>query len=372
VPLRHAKGARKVCSTCRAIYRRSFARCPNDGAPLAPMSRDLIVGATVAGRYVVEECVGEGAMGRVYRARHIHLSRYFALKILFGDLIADSKMRMRFAYEAEAASQMSHPNVVSVFDFGRTDEGLLYLAMEYVQGECLADLLDREAPLGERRAIALARQLCSGLAHAHDHSLVHRDLKPDNVLVVASGALEIPRMLDFGLAISTDEDQRDFRFTTAGLVIGTPAYMSPEQVTERPVDQRSDLFSLGVLMFVMLCGRAPFDGRSIEVAALNAIASPPRLAERNPAVTVCGALEEVVFRLLEKDPADRFQSAREVDAALAAVAAALDDEDGRVTTELRAVPAPPGRGDPLGGQDSGVYESLEILRAGELVLLEAG
>ncbi len=166
------------------MYRSGFERCPTDGTELEVFDEDPIVGATLAGQYVIDHCVGEGAMGRVYQAHHARLQRRkFAVKILLGDLAADPTMRQRFAQEAEAASRLQHPNVVSVLDFGKTDAGLLYLVMEFVEGDTLADRIDR-GPVPERDTIKIAKQLCLGLTHAHDQGLVHRDFKPDNVALV--------------------------------------------------------------------------------------------------------------------------------------------------------------------------------------------
>src|SRR5262245_49177488 len=194
------------CPVCLAEFRTGYDCCPADGAELAPAVGDPLIGAELAGRYVIEELVGEGSMGLIYRAHHVNLPRRFAVKILFGDLIADPRMRIRFAQEAALASRLSHPNVVSVVDFGRSVSGLLYMVMDYVEGEPLSDLIAREAPLEPLFAVRIARQLARGLGHAHKHGLVHRDFKPGNVLLERhEDDLLVPRILDFGLAISTHE-----------------------------------------------------------------------------------------------------------------------------------------------------------------------
>lgn len=278
-----------------------------------------MLGSTVAGKYDVEALVGEGSMGRVYRARHAYLSRRFALKVLYADLTADPTMRMRFAQEAEAASRLHHPQVISVVDFGRTATGLLYMAMDYAEGPSLAEVVEQRGPLGDTRTLGILQQLAEGLAHAHDQGLVHRDLKPDNVVLARQGEGETALILDFGLAISVDEQQPSPRLTARGLVIGTPAYMAPEQIRQQPVDHRADLFALGMLTYVMLAGAPPFDGNSIATAASIASQPIPRVSERNPAVQVSPALENLLLRLLEKHPGDRPGSAAEVLDALAAV-----------------------------------------------------
>src|SRR4029079_14331130 len=198
------------------------------------------------------------------------------IKVLFGDHASDTRMRLRFAQEASAACRLNHPNVVSVVDFGKSDRGLLYLVMDYVEGETLSQLIEREAPLPERRAVELARQLCEGLAHAHANDIVHRDFKPDNVVLEPrEGGSPAPRILDFGLAITSNDDTFDGRLTQHGWVVGTPAYLSPEQARDEEVDQRADLYALGVVMYEMLAGVTPFEGAAMEVAHRNMLEPVP-------------------------------------------------------------------------------------------------
>ncbi len=315
----------RCCTQCRAIYRADFARCPTDGALLELRTDDPLIGVTVGEHYVIDGLVGEGGMGRVYRAHHTRLNRRnFAIKILLGDLAATIATRMRFAQEADAASRLDHPNVVPVVDFGKTHTGLMFLAMELVTGRTLGSLIEQEAPLAPDRVIALARQMCSGLAHAHSRELVHRDFKPDNVMVVETEGGEVPRILDFGLAITPDEEQ-SARLTTVGIALGTPTYASPEQTHGDNVDARADLFALGVTMYEMLCGKTPHDGTAVEVIRLNARAAPPPLASKAN-VVVPAALEALVFRLLARKPEDRFDSATAVIAALDALATTVEPD----------------------------------------------
>ena len=310
-------GARLRCPTCLVPFRSTFTRCPRDGSNLVWRVDDPLIGTTFADRYVIEALVGEGAMGLVYRAHHARLSRLFALKLMFGDVAAEAAMRMRFAQEADAASRFCHPNVVSVVDFGRTERGILYLAMDYVDGETLASLIRRQGPLDENRVVSLTRQLARGLGHAHHAGLVHRDFKPANVAIaIGDDGGELARVLDFGLAISEREGDRIGRLTEHGLVVGTPIYIAPEQARDQPVDHRADLFALGVVMYEMLTGKTPFEGSGAEIARANVQQKPPALSARNPQVRVSPELEAIVFKLLEKRAADRYQSAEELIAAL--------------------------------------------------------
>ena len=299
----------RCCTACRAIYRADYRCCPTDGSTLVVADSDPLIGTTIAEHYAIDALLGEGAMGRVYRAHHARLRhKHYAIKVLIGDLAASAEMRMRFAQEAESASKLDHPNVVGVSDFGRTDEGLLYLVMELVEGPTLTNLGQLDPP----RAIQLARQLCEGLAHAHARGLVHRDFKPDNILVVQIDGFELPRIADFGIAISVSDDSA--RLTSSG-VMCTPAYAAPEQVTGGVVDHRVDLYALGATMYEMLAGKPAFDGDARRVFARKAAGELPPLAELPP------RLAAVIARLLARNPDDRFASAQEVIAALDAPAA---------------------------------------------------
>src|SRR5690606_13735218 len=219
------------CPACMAVLRTAYACCPLDGAPLKPGVDEPHLCATNADRYDLEELIGEDALRLGSHPRHVLLPRSFANKVLFGDLAADPIMRLPFAQEAAAASQLAHPNVVSVVDFGKSERGLLHLVMDFVEGEQLSELIAREAPLSPQRVAELGRALATGLAHAHGHGLVHRDFKPDNVVLEPRDDVGlVPRILDFGLAISArGGDEFAGRLTQDGIVVGTPIYISPEQ-----------------------------------------------------------------------------------------------------------------------------------------------
>jgi serine/threonine-protein kinase len=322
--------------TCGAVYRAEFPHCVNDGAELVVMERDPLVGATI-GFYVVDALLGEGGMGRVYRVHHARLpQKRFALKVLLGDFAATPPMRKRFAKEAQSASLLSHPNVVAVSDFGVTDAGLAYLAMDLVEGTPLSQLIGHQ-PMAPERVIHLARQLCMGLAHAHDLGLIHRDLKPANIIIVDGPSGEVPRIADFGLAITNDEN--DMRLTTSGVVMGTPAYIAPEQCTASAVDHRADLYALGATLFEALTGGIlPFDGDPAMVVGLKVTTAAPKLAMRAPHVRVPPALAAIVSRLLARRPKDRFADARVVAAALEQAVRTPDDAS--IAGEQELAPGP--------------------------------
>jgi serine/threonine-protein kinase len=303
-----ARTVLRSCAKCGAVYRSDLAHCPIDGGVLAVSAHDPLIGRVVGEHYRIEELVGEGAMGRVYRARHTVLAhKKFAVKVLLGDLAVSQASRMRFAREAEATSRLDHRNIVGIHDFGRSATGLLYITMDLVEGETLGQIM-RRGPMSPARVLRLTRQLCRGLAHAHARGVIHRDLKPDNILVTSPGtAHETARISDFGLAITRDDDAR---LTTTG-VICTPLYAAPEQLMGKALDARTDLYALGATMFEMLTGGIPvFEGDVQEITARK-LSSRPRsplvLAPATPR-----GLARVIERMLDPRPARRPASALEV------------------------------------------------------------
>ena len=273
-----------------------------------------MVGETIAGRFELEELVGTGGMSSVYRARDALLERRVALKILHDYHGADEETIERFRREARAAAQLSHPNIVTVIDRGE-DEGRQYIVFEYVEGETLKDVIERTGPLPVRRALELAIETGEGLAFAHRHGLVHRDVKPQNVLLNGDGAAKVT---DFGIARSLDVEHG---VTQTGAVLGTSEYIAPEQASGRPVSPQTDVYSLGVVLYELLTGEVPFPGENFVAVAMRHVHEPPpSVLERRPdtPLRVAAAVE----RALEKDPADRFASMDELVAELRSCLAA--------------------------------------------------
>ena len=261
-----------------------------------------LVGQVIASRYRIEEVLGSGAMGVVYRAQHVKLARQFAIKMLHPSLLTNAKLRRRFEREAELAATLRHPNVVGVVDVGETSHGLLYIVMEYADGQPLSAMIG-ESPLPARRVIEFARHLCDGLQHAHEAGLIHRDFKPDNVIVETDrSGVERLRIVDFGIALLRDDapNQRE-RLTTAGVVLGTPHYMAPEHAIGEAVDHRIDLFALGVICFEMLSGKMPFDGDGVDVARANLMFDTPAMGVRVPFLDVDPLLEALTRRLMSRN-----------------------------------------------------------------------
>ena len=307
-------------------------RCPQDGHALvtsnelADADGDPFLGTTVAGRFVIVGKLGAGSMGTVYRARQEAMGRSVAIKILRSDRAFDAQAKARFTREARAMSLLTSPHTVTVFDFGEipTREsslevgsgGSLYLAMEMLEGESLGNRLKRLRRLRVDEALRVAQHTLMSLAEAHDKGVIHRDLKPDNLFLVKpyGGAVEeVCKVLDFGIAkvVSDTTGGVDALETQAGTVFGTPRYMSPEQAQAKPLDARSDLYSLGVILYQMLVGRAPFvDDDAVVVMArhIKSVAVPP--CEAAPEAGIPQAISDVVMRVLAKDPSDRPANAK--------------------------------------------------------------
>jgi serine/threonine-protein kinase len=272
-------------------------------ADVAEPHPDALIGQVLANRYLIESRLGEGAMGAVYKAKHVKVGRAFAVKVLHKHLLEDPKLVKRFEREAELAGRLRHPNVIGVVDVGDLPDGTRYMVMEFAAGPDLATVMS-EAPMPAPRIVHLTRQLLEGLYHAHEQGLIHRDFKPENVIIErdAHGA-EVPRIVDFGIAIlreGGDSTEGPGRLTTNGLVLGTPHFMAPEQAIADPIDHRIDLFALGIILYEMLSGRLPFDGSGAEVARANLLLEPPPIRERVPLLEVDPLLEAYARRLMAK------------------------------------------------------------------------
>jgi len=277
-----------------------------DRAPEPPK----LVGTLVLGRYVVEAELGSGAMGTVYRAKHATQHRPVALKVMHEHLMHEPKLIERFQREAQIASRLSHPNVAAVLEIGETEDGKQVMVLELVEGRSLNDLM--EGPLARDRILRFVRQLLLGLDHAHFAGLVHRDLKPDNVIVEqGDDGIEVARIVDFGIATLAQTDETLDRLTGTGMIVGTPLYMAPEQARAEPVDQRTDLYALGIMLYEMLSGTSPFEGTAMEVAVAKMDKDPPPLSVRAPDVVIDRVLAAYLDKLIARLPAKRFSSAAE-------------------------------------------------------------
>lgn len=290
------------CPRCKTRLRGKIARCPFDGEVLNTLE-DPLLGRTIAGRYIIEERLGTGGMGSVYRGRHQVIDRNVALKFLHARFSHDPKQRKRFLGEARAANQINHEHVIDVTDFGETQDGLVYLVMEYLQGRPLSSEIEGR-PMAPHRALRITQQLAMGLGRAHELDVVHRDVKPANVYLL-SGRREpdFVKLLDFGIA----HFERDLRITDRGAIVGTPEYMSPEQLHNGEVGPSSDLYAVGCLCYEMLTGSPPFTGATSAVLLKQISHAPRPPRELVPSLPV--AVNEVVLKLLGKDPGQRHRDA---------------------------------------------------------------
>ena len=299
----------KYCPRCSKRYPESVDVCPDDRSNLVPVARKDLVGDVIDGRYAILGRVGEGGMGVVYRAEHLMLKRVLAVKVLRKGISQDEQMVKRFMTEARAIASLDSRHTVTVHDFGVTDDGLLYYTMEMLEGRVLSRIFKDEAPLEPARAVKLIRQACESLKEAHAHSILHRDIKADNLFVCEKDGEEIIKVLDFGIAKLLNVGPAE-SITLTGMIIGTPNYLSPEQAMGGQLTPASDLYSLAVVLFEMLSGKPPFC-RDTPTGMVRAHVSerPPALCEANPDVSVPPSVERFLARALQKDPANRFVSA---------------------------------------------------------------
>ncbi len=305
---------------------------------MSPAPAPELVGALLDGRYQVEALLGHGGMGAVYRAWHVHMEQRVAIKVLRPHLNGDPVAARRFAREARGTYQLDSEHAVKVIDFGATDAGLIYMVMEYLDGRTVADEVDVDGPMAPPRALSIAAQVCDALGAAHRLGFVHRDIKPDNIMLVRRGAdPDVAKVLDFGLAKLIEGSGGNI-FSVAALtqndmVFGTPEYMAPEQAMGNALDGRADLYAIGATLFEMLTGRPPFVETSpMRLLAHHVKTTPPMLREALPELDA-PVLEEIVRRCLAKDPAARPATAEALAAELRAVAVVAS------TPVRRAVPA---------------------------------
>lgn len=322
--------AARPCPQCRGACLLSHQYCPHCGFPVAEtgaVEEDRFVGTTLPGGHHILDLISVGGMGRVYRAEQSVLGRTVAVKIVHPHLMADENSVLRFLNEARAASQLNHPNSVSVFDFGRTDAGQPYLVMEFLRGKDLAQVAYEEGPLPFSRIVDVLRQVLAALGEAHDLGIVHRDLKPENIILqpLRRGG-DFVKVVDFGLA-KLRADPKTTSLTSPGIVCGTPDYMAPEQGRGDVIDGRSDLYSVGVILFQLLTGRLPFEAETpTQVVMMHMSIPAPDPRQVCPKRQIPGTLAEVVKTALAKGPSQRYQDAHELAEALQAALEAIKGE----------------------------------------------
>ncbi len=332
----------RVCGHLVAAARLG-TRCPNDGAVLV-LSRDLdarpddqLLGRVIGGKFPIVGMLGEGGFGAVYRAVQEPVGRQVALKVIRGGDAADPEIRARFFREAKVVASLSHPAVVTLHDYGEEPDGLLYIAFELVAGRPLSEIVRSGGPMQPARAVSLVTQILSALTEAHNLGLLHRDLKPDN-LMVTQGSLgeEKVRLLDFGLSKRfAAAENGDSVATRQGIIMGTPRYMSPEQASGQSVDGRSDLYAMGVLLYELLSGRPPFVHTSPLDLLMAHIGEP--VPPLSASLNLPPALTQVVMKSLGKRPDQRFQTAADFSRELRA---AVGEPSGGFASPLVSQSAP--------------------------------
>jgi serine/threonine-protein kinase len=296
------------------------------GSP--PEGGSAAEGALISERYRLDECLGQGAMGSVYLAEHVLMRKKVAVKLLRPEVVGQGEVVERFRREAQAAAHIDHPNICTATDFGEMDEGF-FLVMEYLEGDTLDVALVEDDRFDVERALHIVALMCDALEVAHDAGIVHRDLKPENVMLIErDGDPNFPKIMDFGVArvrIGDEDDGESARLTRAGMVYGTPHYMSPEQAAGAEIDKRADIYSLGVMLFEMLTGSLPFfDTNPAKIMAMHMTEDPPSMRRKAPDAGIPRSLDRLVQQMLAKEPEDRPSSALEVRDKLEEIAESSD------------------------------------------------
>jgi serine/threonine-protein kinase len=304
-------GSPRFCNKCGAKLELSPVTAD---APKTEVAADAFIGQTVGGRFRIVKLLGEGGMGAVYLGEQNvgGTVRKVAIKTLHQHLSNDPKIKQRFERECATVAELQHPNTIQLYDFGTTDDGILYMVMEFVQGESLASILEKKGALEPGRTQHILQQICDALGEAHALGIVHRDLKPDNI-VLTERAKDWVKVLDFGIAKRSEApDKQEQKLTQQGTVLGTPPYMSPEQFTGKPIDARSDIYSIGMIVYEMLSGRLPFSANTPwEWATQHMTVAPKPLSVTPTGAPVPPAMAEAVMKSLAKDADQRFATTKE-------------------------------------------------------------
>jgi len=354
----------RFCPACgKATVPTETAAGPMPGAP------DL-VGRVIAGRYRIDKKLGEGGMGAVYRGEQMSLRRAVAVKLLKPELGANEMILRRFNAEAHLVAQLSHPNIVGIYDFGQDVDGSLFIAMEYIDGRSLREAIQKEGPFSPARTLTIAAQVAASLVEAHARSIIHRDLKPDNVMLQERGKQrDIVRVLDFGIAKLRDDSRGTHaQMTQAGDMLGTPQYMSPEQIRGEPIDGRADIYSLGCMIYEMVTGRMAYEAPTIMAMLSKHLleqAVPP--SQRRPDLAIPAAIDQLVMRAMAKDPAARPPTMEAFAETIGAILQTLPAESNRSGMLPQGVPMAPAVTPPPPGAFASSTPAVTPAQAGPYV-----
>ena len=315
------QSVRKACMTCGQEYADAPDKCPFDGTVLSVIATELAPGTILGGRYEIIAAMAAGGMGQIYKAKHKLMNRVVAIKTIHMSLVSSGAVLQRFQQEAQAISTLNHPNILTVFDFFISDDGQPYLVMDFLQGTNLQEVLKSEGRLDLSRALPILIAACSGFQHAHEHGVIHRDIKPANLMLVNFGGnIDFVKIVDFGIAKVVPADGEARHLTATGDTFGSPEFMSPEQCRAKSPDARSDVYSLGCVMYQALTGCSAFVSHDpMEIMYKQVHDLPTLPSEVCPAANLPKAVDALVMKAIQKDPADRFQTMDEMRAALEAV-----------------------------------------------------
>lgn len=299
----------KLCLRCNNYFGDEVSTCPRDKVALEPVGKDPLIGALINNKYAVETVVGKGASGIVYRATRLLMGGAVAVKVVHSYLGADPKSMEKFSREVRALEQLRHPNIVNLWESGITDDGQPYLVMDYLQGTPLSTLITTDVPLAPSRMLEITRQVCNGLQEAHSQGFVHRDIKPENIVLDSTSEQDFVKVCDFGIAYTVFENGMNTmaRPTT---VAGSPAYMSPEQCRGLPLNHRTDIYSLALVVFEMVTGKRPFEATTSKEFMVKTVNEKmPLMSTVRPDLGIPEPVDLVVAKALQKNPKDRHASA---------------------------------------------------------------
>ena len=301
---------RKVCLECNRQFTGIVAACPHDNSMLVPVAQDPLIGTRLAGKYDIVSVLGTGGMGVVYKGRQDVMDRVVAIKMLQAHHLNDSMSVKRFQQESKATCRLNHPHIITVYDFGISPTGQPYIVMDYLEGKPLSDIIKDEGHVGVDRALKIVRQASDALGHAHKQGVIHRDLKPSNIVLIdREGDKDYVKVVDFGVAKLMEEGTEGQKLTQMGEVCGSPVYMSPEQCQGLPLDKRSDIYSMGIVLYETLTNRLPILGKTmVETMSKHINDAPPSFQEARPDLYIPERVEQVILRALAKAPEDRQQS----------------------------------------------------------------
>ncbi|HEY9759128.1 MAG TPA: serine/threonine-protein kinase [Oculatellaceae cyanobacterium] len=299
------------CSACGYVATApTITKCPHDGTDLVnPIESDRALSA----EYEVLRCIGAGGMGVIFKCQRRKDGKLVAIKMLHPHLAEDEESMSRFEIELRAVCLLSHPNIIVIHDLGVADSGVPYMVMDFVDGKDLLDTLSKEGPMAQDRFLNIFTQVCGAMAHAHERSILHRDIKPDNIMLTRNErGREVVRLMDFGIArLLTDSARGVARLTKPGQAVGSPMYMSPEQARGKEIDHRSDLYSLGLVMYETLTGMPAFQGETVYKTLVMQLTEKPKPMSAHR-MGIDPRLEAIVTRLTEKAPDSRYQSMLDV------------------------------------------------------------